>query len=72
MAKKKVQGKTPKTGAKSDKEVQASPNPGAGRGDGSSFAYAMELMKAQKDVSLDNQAGFLNTPNVVLDPKDFV
>lgn len=68
---KKQETKSAKTGQKSDNAAAVSPNSNLDRGIGSSFAYAVNVMREEASNLKGSQNGFLGQPKETLDPKQF-
>lgn len=69
---KKSQGKTPQTGSKADNRVQMTPDKSKDRGIGSSFAYAVQIMKEEAKQFRGSQQGFLGQKSETIDVQQFV
>ncbi len=63
----KTQGKKPSTGQKSDKRVSVTPDKSKDRGDGSSFANAVQAIKEEAKDLKNSKTGFLGVPKETID-----
>jgi len=68
----KTQGKSAKAGEKADNRVAVTPNGSLDRGLGSSYAYAVGVMREEANNLKGSQNGFLGQPKETIDVKQFV